>query len=134
VNALRLTLLKGEFSISRLAADATAPKLIPGSFLSVTRTEDELSVVSAKEGVPPGARVESGWRCLRVEGPLPFEMVGVLAGLSAPLAEAGIPIFVISTVDTDYLLLKASDLQRACAALRSEGHQVALTDGEIIES
>jgi hypothetical protein len=60
-----------------------------------------------------------------VEGPLAFEMTGVLAALSVPLAEAGIPIFVISTYDTDYLMVKSADLECACATLRGEGHIVA---------
>jgi hypothetical protein len=60
-----------------------------------------------------------------VEGPLAFETTGVLAALSAPLAEAEIPIFVVSTFDTDYLLVKGEDLERACVALRGEGHIIA---------
>ena len=127
MNPLQLTVLSGEFSIWRLAADATLPETDPGSFLSITRTEDELSIVSSATEVPPGARTETGWRCLRVEGPLPFETTGVLAGLSAPLAEAGVPIFVISTYDTDYLLVKEADLENVCAVLRGEGHDVALS-------
>jgi hypothetical protein len=124
-----LTVLSGEFSIWRLAADATLPEADPGSFLSVTRTDDELSIVSSATEVPSGARTESGWRCLRVEGPLPFALTGVLAALSAPLAEAGVPIFVISTYDTDYLLVKSVDLERACSALRGDGHVVTVPVG-----
>ena len=67
---------------------------------------------------------ETGWRCLRVEGPLSFELTGVLANLSAPLARAGIPIFVISTYDTDNVLVKVTDLESACSALRDEGYTV----------
>ena len=126
MKALRLTVLPGEFSVSRLAANEPLPSIEGGSFLSMTRTDDELSVVSASTDVPAGARAETGWRCLRVEGPLPFEMTGVLADLSAPLAKAEIPIFVVSTYDTDYLLVKASDLEYACTTLRDEGFLVAL--------
>lgn len=67
---------------------------------------------------------ETGWRCLKVEGPLAFEMTGVLAAISAPLAHAEIAIFVVSTYDTDYLLVKAADLDRACTTLRDEGFVV----------
>ena len=95
-----------------------------GSFLSITRTDDELSVVSSSSVVPAGVTAETGWRCLRVEGPLPFELTGVLAALSAPLARAKIPIFVVSTFDTDYLLVRAPDLERVCDALHEEGHSV----------
>ena len=127
MNPLRLTVFTGEFSVWRLAADAAPPKMDPGAFFSVTRTENELSIVASSAEVPPGSSAEDGWRCLRVEGPLPFEMTGVLAGLSAPLAEAGVPIFVISTYDTDYLLVKSGDLDRACATLANEGHVVDMS-------
>jgi hypothetical protein len=126
VRALRLAVLPGEFSVWRLAADAPLPSIDASSFLSMTRTDDELSVVSPSTDVPAGAKTENGWRCLRVEGPLPFEMTGVLAALSAPLAKAEVPIFVVSTYDTDYLLVKATDLDKACTTLRDEGHLVAL--------
>ena len=91
----------------------------------MTRTDDELSVVSASNDVPVGVTAEKGWRCLRVEGPLAFEMTGVLANLSAPLARAKVPIFVVSTYDTDYLLVKDLDLDRACSVLQGDGHVIA---------
>ncbi len=71
---------------------------------------------------PPGRPVETGWRCIGVKGPLPFDCVGVLAALSVPLAEAGIGIFVVSTFDTDYLLVKDHQLEFACAVLQQAGH------------
>ena len=123
---LRLTVLSDEFSVWRLAADAPLPSIEPSSFLSMTRTEAELSVVSPSMDVPSGVTAEAGWCCLRVEGPLAFEMTGVLAALSATLAKAEIPIFVVSTYDTDYLLVKAVDLDDACATLGDEGFVVEM--------
>jgi hypothetical protein len=122
---VKLTVLPGELSVWRLAADAPLPEVDPGSFFSVTRTEDELSIVSSSSEVPADVRVEAGWRCVRVEGPLAFEMTGVLADLSTPLARAGVPIYVVSTYDTDYLLVKAADLDHACSALQGDGHVIA---------
>lgn len=122
---LRLTVLRGEFSVWRLAADAPLPSIASGRFLSITRTDNELSIVSSSTDLPEGVTAETGWRCLRVEGPLPFELTGIVADLSAPLARAQIPIFVVSTYDTDYLLVKAADLERACSALCGEGHTVS---------
>mgnify|MGYP000166845926 CR=1 FL=1 len=119
---MRLTILPGEFSVWRLDADEPPPSPEPGSFLSLTRTADELSIVSLSSEVPSGVISQDGWRCLKVKGPLPFELTGVLAGLSAPLARADISIFAVSTYDTDYLLVRATDLDRACSALRAEGH------------
>ena len=124
MKSLCLTALPGEFSVWRLAADDPLPSLERGSFLSMTRTNDELSIVSPSTDVPSGSQVEDSWRCLRVEGPLAFEMTGVLAELSAPLARAEIPIFVVSTYDTDYLLVKLTDLERASVTLRGAGFVV----------
>jgi len=93
-------------------------------FLSITRTADELSIVSLIDAVPAGAPAETGWRCLQVVGPLSFELTGVVASLSVPLAEARVPIFVVSTYDTDYLLIRSHDLDRACATLRDAGHVI----------
>ena len=122
---MKLGLLPGEYSVWRLDAGAPAPPIDSGEFLSVTRTADELSIVSLTGDVPDGANAEPGWRCLKVEGPLPFDMTGVLAALSTPLAEAGIPVFVVSTYETDYLLVKAKDLDRASSVLQVGGHTVA---------
>jgi hypothetical protein len=118
-----LRLMAGEYAVWKLPPDAPAPQLTNDGFSSVTRTPTELSVVSAA-AVPPETEAETGWRCLEVAGPLSFELTGVLAGLSAPLAAAEIPIFVVSTYDTDYLLVKSRDLDRAKTALEQAGHQV----------
>jgi hypothetical protein len=91
---------------------------------SVTRTADELSVVSRQEVVPNGVASERCWRCLRVKESMPFALVGVLAGLTAPVARAGIGAFAFSTFDTDYLLVKDADFPKAVAALRGVGHAI----------
>src|SRR5437588_2385958 len=124
--ALTLVLLDDTFSVCRLAADAPVPGWVgAGPFVSITRTADELSVVCRQEAVPEGVRCERDWRCLRVAGILDFSLVGVLASLLGPLADAGTSIFVVSTFDTDYLLVKEQDLQRAVEVLRRVGHVVA---------
>lgn len=127
---LRLTALEGELAIWRLPPGAPTPTVAPGVFLSIARTSDELSIVSASTSVPDGVDAEVGWRCLKVEGPLAFEMTGVLAALSAPLAKAGVPIFVVSTYDTDYLLVKTAHLDRACSTLRADGHEISVETPE----
>jgi len=99
---------------------------IAGGFFSVTRTGDELSVVCPEEVVPEGVRSEGGWRTLMLEGPFDFSEVGVIASVVAPMAEAEVGIFVISTFDTDYVLVKEVQLQSAAAALRERGHRVLL--------
>ena len=74
--------------------------------------------------MPEGVVAERGWRCLRVAGTIPFSVVGVLASLAAPLAEAGISVFAVSTFDTDYLLVKAADFEKAITALTQAGHSI----------
>ena len=118
---LHLRLLPGRFAVCRLAADAPLPVWVfhaGATHYSVTRTPDELSIVCDEDDVPPAVdRAERGWRALQLRGPIPFETLGVIAGLTAPLAAAGVPVFVLSTYDTDYMLVKERDLERALPAL-----------------
>ena len=122
--ALELQILAGAYAVSRLSADAPIPEWAQGELVSLTRTLDELSVVSPAEAVPESIKSERGWRALRVAGPLDFSLVGILAELSGVLAQAEIPIFALSTFDTDYLLVGDRDLERAVRALKSAGHRV----------
>jgi hypothetical protein len=124
-DSLILSLLPDILAICRLAADAPVPAWAwAGEPASVTRTRDELSVVCRADAVPEGVRCETGWRCMKVEGPLDFGLTGILAGLTAPLAAAGISVFAVCTYDTDYLLVKVENLERAMEALRAAGHRV----------
>jgi hypothetical protein len=121
---LNLFLLPGVLAVCRLEKDASIPQWASGgSFSSVTRTDEELSVVCSQGQVPSGIRAEKGWRCLQVEGPLDFSLTGILAVLAMPLAQAGISVFAISTYDTDYFLVKQENLERAIEALAKEGHR-----------
>ena len=124
--SLNLELVAGSYAVCRLAADAPLPPwATSGSFVSVTRTDAELSIVCPQELVPAEVRAEPGWRCLRVKGPLGFGMTGILASLASPLAGSGVSIFVVSTYDTDYLMVQARDLERATSALERAGHTLA---------
>ena len=75
--------------------------------------------------MPEGESVDRGWTVLEVMGPLDFSLSGVVASLVAPLAEADLPIFVISTFESDYVLVRSSDLGRAADALEDAGHEFA---------
>jgi hypothetical protein len=122
---LRLQLLAGRSAVCRLEPDSPLPDWAVGAGLSsITRTDDELSVVCAEENVPADVRAERGCRCLKVAGPFAFSEIGVLASLTEPLARAGVSLFAISTFDTDYLLVKQENLEKARAALSAAGHQV----------
>ncbi len=122
---LRLSMLEGQVSVCRLDPSSGIPNwAVTGGLFSVTRTAEELSVVCPEGAVPEDVRCEKGWRVLKLEGPFEFSEVGVLASLTAPLAEAGIAIFAISTFDTDYVLVKEERLDLAVAALRDRYHEV----------
>jgi hypothetical protein len=122
---VRLTTLDELYAIVRLDPDARIPEWVDGGrFWSVTRSESELSVVCRQDDVPAGASAERGWIALRLAGPLDFTLTGVVASLCTPLAEARIPIFVLSTFETDYLLVREGDLARSIEVLREAGHDV----------
>jgi hypothetical protein len=125
MSGLTLVLLPDGVAVCRLGTDEAVPEWgINGRFWSVTRTADELSVVCAEAQVPEGVRVERGWRVLKVVGPLDFSLTGILASLAQPLADAGVPIFALSTFDTDYLLVKQAQVETAVSVLRRRGHVV----------
>ena len=122
---LRFSIVPGRFAVSRLAPHAPIPEWIhSGPFACLTRTADELSVVSLAEGVPPGIQSERQWSCLKLLGPFPFQQTGILASFIDPCAQAGIPIFAVSTFDTDYVLVKDEDEERALATLLDAGHEL----------
>lgn len=122
---MNLSVKKGEFSVCRLEPDAVLPDWAQqGSFYTVSKTPEELSIVCETRLVPEKIQAESEWRIIKVEGPLDFALVGILANLSGILAKRGISIFAISTFDTDYLLVKEKDLSQAIIALRDVGHAV----------
>ena len=120
----RLETLPGLFAICRLPAQSLVPAWPSGRLVSITRTAEELSVVCAESAVPAGVRHHGGYRAMRVEGTLDLNLVGVLAALATPLAAAGVPIFVISTFDTDYLLVERAVFAAATTALAQAGHVV----------
>lgn len=124
-----LSVLKGRFNILRLEKDSKVPsEVFESDFVSITQTSDELSVVfresNVQSSIPSGIRAERGWSCLKVEGPLDFSLTGILAGISSALAEKRISIFTISTYDTDYILVKETDLERTSEALANEGYKI----------
>jgi hypothetical protein len=123
---LSLVILRDLFAVCKLRADENIPDwVLSGSFCSLTRTLDELSIVCPQEFVPEEVEAVRGWKSLKVEGKLDFNLVGILSSLTSSLAEVGISVFAISTYDTDYLFVKERDLDRGVAALRKAGHDVS---------
>ena len=124
--ALTLTLLPEAFAVCRLRSDDAPPPWADdaASFVSVTRTPAELSIVCREALVPHDVPAARGWRMLRVEGPLPLDLVGILVAVASPLADAGVSIFPIATFLTDWVLVPGAQLAGALPALRSAGHIV----------
>lgn len=116
-----LTLLPERFAVCRFAPDAPLPAWVfheSATVWSLTRTPRELSLVCPEDDLPPSVETaERGWRAFEIEGPIPFGVTGVISGLTSPLAAAGIPVFVLSTYDTDLLLVQETALDRTGAAL-----------------
>src|SRR5262245_39779026 len=115
----------GTFAVCRFApGTAIPPQMLVGPFCSVTRTSEEVSIGGPQDAVPAGRACEPAWRCLLVAGTVPFSAVGVLASLTAPLADAGVAIFAASTFDTDYLFVKGVDYDKALTALSRAGQSI----------
>ena len=92
--------------------------------MSVTRTANELSVVCPARAVPDGTECETGWRIFKVEGVLDFALTGILCSVVKPLAEAGVSIFALSTYDSDYVMVKEENIEKAADVLTAAGHRI----------
>ena len=122
---LKFALVPGPCAIVRLAPNAPVPDWAQkGDFASVTRTSDELSIVCAIENLPVDVQSSHRWICLKLEGPFPFSQTGVLLSFIEPLSTNGIPIFTISTYDTDYVLIQEEFAGESLNVLQEAGHEL----------
>jgi hypothetical protein len=125
LHKLKFRVLQEKLAVCQLPAESRVPEWAIGSgFFCVTQTAEELSIVCDESRVPAGTRIERDWVALKLEGPFPFAMTGVLASFLQPLADAGIPIFAVATFDTDYVLMKRDQLESAKAALSAASHEL----------
>jgi hypothetical protein len=125
VRRLIVDVAAGDYTVAKLPP-GEVPSLFDrgGAFVSVTSTPAEVSIVCPTDVAPAAGDREDGWRLLTVRGPLEFTLTGIMAALAGELAAAGVSLFAISTYDTDHILVKATDLDRAVIALREAGHEV----------
>jgi hypothetical protein len=121
---LRFILLPGRYAIVRLGPAEPVPDWPRGDFVSVTRTPAELSIVCADSSVPDAVNADRNWRCLALDGTFPLDTTGIAAAFTSVLAGAGVSVFVISTGDTDYVLIRASAVPVAVEALGAAGFEV----------
>ena len=120
---LVLSVLEETFSIHRLAPDASLPEAVSEcDFYSLSKTTDELSLVCPEHLAVKSEKSNPDWKCLKVAGPLDFELTGILAGITEVLAKEKLSVFAISTFDTDYILIKKQGLTAAISALQRVGY------------
>ena len=121
---LTLTVLEEAYSIHRYAPDAAVPEIIKqGRFYSVTRSDEELSIVCEARFRFDAPRSEMDWRMIKIIGPLNFSLTGILAEIAALLAGVKISMFALSTFDTDYILVRSNTLTTARQRLEQAGHR-----------
>jgi uncharacterized protein len=115
-----------KYSIYKFRKDAVLPEWVYATeFCSLTRTEEELSVVTVQtDHVSDWVECSKDWRILKIEGPLDFSLTGVIADISLILKEVRISIFIISTYDTDYILVKEKNLKTALDSLQNKGYNI----------
>ena len=122
---LTLILFPQRMAVSKMEPGSKIPDWVEDNhFLSLTYTQDEMSIVCEEKSMPDELLAERGWRLLQVQGPLEFSMVGVLANICTTLAKAGVSAFVVSTFETDYILVKEDVMLQATNALVNSGYQV----------
>jgi len=119
---MTLEFLPQTFTVAKIPHNAPIPD---GKFIFTAQTDAEFSVVCPTSSVPENTLLrEDGWRGMRIAGTLEFSLIGILAKLSAVLAEADVGIFAVSTFDTDYIFLKEGNLTRAEDALQNAGYKI----------
>lgn len=131
--SIDLRALPGDYAVCRLPADATLPAWVAGpGFVNVSFCDDELSIVCRRDRVPADAtsvlpddgRCDDGWTALKLTGTFAFDETGVVLAVVRPLSEAGLSVFVVSTFERDYLLVRSADLTAAHALLTGAGHRL----------
>jgi hypothetical protein len=120
---VKLRLLDGDYGVARLGPSDAIPAWADGNgFVSISRSDDELSVVCLESRIPGDARSDRGWSCFKLLGPFAFDETGIVLSVISPLSSGGIGIFVVSTFDGDHLLVKRGDLDKTCRLLGEAGH------------
>ena len=121
---LVLSMLSETFTIHKLSPDASTPEeILKSNYYSISKTENELSLVCSEVIKVQSLQSSKGWKCIKVKGPLDLNLTGILAGISDILAQANISIFAISTFDTDYILVRSKDLPSARIKLKKGGYK-----------
>lgn len=128
---MKLKLLNATFAVCKLPDALAFPDwALQAAPVFLAKTSDELSIICPESDVPANIDYSAGWRCFRVDGDLEFDQVGVVATVSAPIANAGLSLFLVSTHDRDYVLVHKDDLQKAITTYEAAGFAVNREDSE----
>lgn len=118
-----LRLLDDGYGVARLLPSDPIPAWADGDgFVSISRSDDELSIVCLQDRIPQDVQVDGGWSCLKFQGPFAFDDTGIVLSVIEPISAKGIGIFVVSTFDGDHMLVKSTDLEKARDLLVNAGH------------
>ena len=121
---LVLSVLIETFKVNKLSPDPLIPEeILKSNYYNASKTENELSLVCSEVIEVQSLQSSKGWKCIKMKGPLDFNLTGILAGISDILAQANISIFAISTFDTDYILVRSQDLYSARNKLSKAGYK-----------
>ena len=122
---LKFRQLRGAYAIVRLPPDATIPAWASSrEFTSITRTAEEISIVCLAGNIPEDVPSGPRWTCLKLEGPFLFSQTGILLSFIQPLSGNGVPIFAVSTYDTDYVFIQEDHMGGVVELLRKAGHEL----------
>ncbi len=121
---LKLKILDGLYAVCQVGENFKDFDLENKDFFSITKTEDEVSVVMLQDKIKSEIKAEKDWKILKIEGILDFSLIGILSKISSILAKNQISIFVISTFNTDYILIKEEKIEEAISILTQEEYEV----------
>jgi hypothetical protein len=134
IKKLSLSSIPERFAVCQIDHQAKIPDwAFEGEFSFISRTPDELSIICPANFIPPEIQYVAGWRGLKIEGPFDFNEIGVLAAITAPLAQAHISLLTVSTFDTDYIFLQESQFETAVDILEAVGHEIDASEKSIDE-
>jgi hypothetical protein len=122
-----IELLGNEYSIYRLdPEDIIDNRLFGKNFISITKTEDEISIVTVSGTLEHFEKEEGFWRMLKINGVLDFSLIGIISKISTLLANQGISVFVLSTYNTDYIMVKMDKIGSTINVLKQNGYEIKM--------
>lgn len=122
---MQLEILNNKLKVVKLNTNEAVPEIVfKQSFYSITKTDEELSIVVDEDINIQSDIVEYNWRAIKIVGTLDFSLIGILSRISTILAQAKISIFAISTYNTDYVLLKENQLEKAIEVLKQNNYEI----------